>query len=170
MALFFEPITRYPFPKPPPAIRSSMSKAQQEAIVRERHALALEMRKFGYSYEQIGEHFEITPSAARGLVKSAMEHAIREPGQEVIDLELARLDQLYGAAMTHVASGDADAITKCLAIMQRRAKLLGIDAPDKKEVTGMNGGPIQFQGFKGLSDAELATMKALAIKAADGQS
>jgi hypothetical protein len=146
-----------------------MSKDQQEAIIRERHALALEMRKFGYSYEQIGEHFETTPAAARGLVKSAMENAIREPGQEVIDLEITRLDQLYRAAFNAVTEGDTDAVTKCLAIMQRRAKYLGLDAPEKKEVTGANGGPMQIQtaGLKGLTDEELATMKMLAAKAAE---
>jgi hypothetical protein len=163
--MFFEPITRYPFPKPPPATRARLSKDQQEAIVRERHALALEMRKFGYSYEQIAEHFETTPASARGLVKAAMSNAIQEPAQEVIDLEIARLDQLYGAAAAAVAGGDTDAITKCLAIMQRRAKLKGLDAPEKKELTGKGGGPIELAGFAGLSDAELATMKLLALKA-----
>jgi hypothetical protein len=163
--MFFDPITQYPFPKPPPASKKGLSKDQLEAITRERHALALEMRKFGYSYEQIAEHFETTSNSARGLVKSALENAIKEPAQEVIDLEVARLDQLYGAAASAVAAGDTDAITKCLAIMARRAKLKGLDAPEKKEVTGAGGGPIQVDGFRGLTDAELTTMKMLALKA-----
>lgn len=145
-----------------------MSKGQQEAIVRERHALALEMRKFGYSYEQIGEHFECSSAAARGLVQSAMEKAIREPGQEVIDLELTRLDQLYRLSFNAALEGDTDAVTKCLSIMQRRAKYLGLDAPDKREVTGKNGGPLEVSGMRGLTDEELATMKQLALKASTG--
>lgn len=166
--MFFDPVTQYPFPKPPPAARSSASKAQQEAVVRERHALALEMRKFGYSYEQIAEHFETTPASARGLVKTALEHAIKEPGQEVIDMELQRLDQLYRAAFGAVANGDTSAVNQCLSIMQRRAKYLGLDAPDKKEVTGKNGGPLELaSSLKGLSDEDLASIKALLLKAAD---
>ena len=165
MAYFFDPVTQYPFPKPPPAARSRMAKAQQEAITRERHALALEMRKYGYSYEQIAEHFETSVASARGLVKLAMEHAIREPGQDVVDMELERLDQLYRLAMNAAVAGDTDAISKCLAIMQRRAKYLGLDAPEKKELTGKDGGPIEMSRFKGLSDEELATMKVLAQKA-----
>ena len=38
-----------------------------------------------------------------------------------------------------------DAINSALKIMERRAKLLGLDAPVKAEVTGANGGPIQQQ-------------------------
>lgn len=168
--MFFDPVglTQYPFPRPPPVARNSkMSKDQMEAVTRERHALALEMRKFGYSYDQIAEHFETSPASARGLVKSAMEQAIREPGQEVIDLELQRLDQLYRLAFTAALEGDTDAITKCLAIQQRRAKYLGLDAPDKKELTGAGGGPLQLTGVRGMSDEELTQLKMLAAKAAD---
>lgn len=165
-AMFFDPVTQYPFPKPQPAARPSMSAKQQEAITRERHALALEMRKYGYSFEQIGEHFECSAAAARSLVKGAMDKAIREAGQEVIDMELERLDQLYRLSMNAAVGGDTDGIAKCLNIMARRAKLLGLDAPEKKEVTGANGGAIQLVGIQGLSDDELAAMKALIEKAA----
>jgi hypothetical protein len=144
-----------------------MSQEQRDAITRERHALALEMRKFGYSYSQIGEHYEITEQAARSLVKSAMEQAIKEPGQEVIDLELQRLDQLYRLAFAAAVGGDTDAINKCLGIMQRRSKYLGLDTPEKREITGAGGGPLQLTGVKNMSDDELAQLKALATKAVD---
>lgn len=166
--MFFDPVglTQYPFPKPPPVARNSkLSKDQMEAVTRERHALALEMRKFGYSYDQIGEHFETTSAAARGLVKTAMEQAIREPGQEVIDLELQRLDQLYRLAFAAACGGDTDAITKCLAIQQRRAKYLGLDAPEKRELTGAGGTPLQLTGVRDMTDKELDQLKALAAKA-----
>lgn len=168
--MFFDPVglTQYPFPKPPPVARNSkLSKDQMEAVTRERHALALEMRKFGYSYDQIAEHFETSTASARGLVKTAMEHAIREPGQEVIDLELQRLDQLYRLAFAAACNGDTDAITKCLAIQQRRAKYLGLDAPEKRELTGAAGGPLQLTGVRNMSDDELAQLKLLASKATD---
>ena len=145
-----------------------MSKQQQQAITSERHALALEMRKHGYSYDQIGEHFECSPTAARSLVKTAMEKAIREPGQEIIDLELQRLDQLYRVAFNRAATGEVSAINQCLAVMQRRAKYLGLDAPDKSEVTGAGGAPLAIasMSMKGMSDADLAAMKELLMKGA----
>lgn len=167
--MFFDAVTKYPFPKPPPAIRGKATQEQRDAITAERHALALEMRKHGYSYEQIGEHFETSPDSARALVKLAMEKAIKEPGEEVITLELQRLDQLYRLAFNSACAGDSDAIPKCLKVMERRSKLLGIDAPEKKEVTGKNGGPIQLTNFNAkalsqLSEEELGQMEALLAK------
>lgn len=164
--MFFDAVTRYPFPKPPPSARTSMSKGQKEAIDAERHALALEMRKHGYSYEQIAEHYECSPASARGIVKLAIEKSIKEPGQEVIDLELQRLDQLYRLSFNAALAGDVDAVTKCLSIMQRRAKYLGLDAPDKKEVTGKDGGAIQVAALdlKGVSDSDLAKIKEMLAK------
>jgi predicted transcriptional regulator len=142
-----------------------MSKGQRDQIIAERHALALEMRKHGYSYEQIAEHYECSPAAARSLVKTATEKAIKEPGQEVIDLELSRLDQLYRLSFNAALAGDTDAVSKCLSIMQRRAKYLGLDAPEKKEVTGANGGPMQVAALdlKGMSDGDLQKIKTLLL-------
>lgn len=145
-----------------------MSKQQQEAITAERHALALEMRKHGYSYDQIGEHFECSSQSARSLVKLALEKAIREPGQEIIDIELQRLDQLYRVAFNRAATGEVGAINQCLAVMQRRAKYLGLDAPDKSELTGAGGAPLAIasMSLKGMSDTDLEAMKALLLKGA----
>lgn len=39
------------------------------------------------------------------------------------------------------------AVVAALKIMDRRARLLGLDAPVKQEVTGANGGPIQTQSL-----------------------
>jgi hypothetical protein len=129
------------------------------------------MRKHGYSYEQIAEHFETSPGSIRGLVKLALDKTIKEPGQEVIELELQRLDQLYRVAFNQAAGGDVSAIKECLAVMQRRTKYLGLDAPDKKEVTGKNGGAIRIASFQlaGLSDTELATMEEILMKASEEQ-
>jgi len=52
----------------------------------------------------------------------------REAGEEIINLELKRLDMLW---MTHIESalkGDLDAFGAVMKVMERRAKLLGLDA------------------------------------------
>lgn len=43
--------------------------------------------------------------------------------------EVERLDQLEAAAWPQAMEGDLDAISSVLATMDRRAKLLGLDAP-----------------------------------------
>lgn len=61
------------------------------------------------------------------------------------------------------------AMDKMLKVMERRANLLGLDAPKRKELTGSNGKPIEYYQrltLRGLSKKELETMRALAEKAA----
>jgi hypothetical protein len=54
----------------------------------------------------------------------------------VRDLELQRLDALYLKAWEAVEEGDLPSIDRCLRIMERRAKLLGLDAAEKIEHSG----------------------------------
>lgn len=69
----------------------------------------------------------------------------------------------------HDISAKFTSMDKMLKIMERRANLLGLDAPKRKEVTGANGKPIEYYQkltLKGLDKNELETMRALAEKAA----
>ena len=52
-------------------------------------------------------------------------------------LELARLDVAQRAIWKKVVKGDLAAIDRLLKIMQRRAKLIGLDAPVKLDVRQM---------------------------------
>ena len=54
----------------------------------------------------------------------------------IIDLELTKLDELEQEAWKHIAAGELSAIDRCLRIMERRAKLLGLDAAEKVEHSG----------------------------------
>jgi hypothetical protein len=62
----------------------------------------------------------------------------REEAVHVRDLELHRLDELYLIAYRAISDGnDLAGIDRCLRIMERRAKLLGIDAAAKVDVQGL---------------------------------
>jgi len=61
----------------------------------------------------------------------------REEAEHVRALELQRLDDLYTKAWDLVdAGGSETAIDRCLRIMERRSKLLGLDAAEKVEHSG----------------------------------
>jgi hypothetical protein len=45
--------------------------------------------------------------------------------------EAERLDELESAIWPNAMAGNLDAIDRCLAIMERRARLLGLDAPTR---------------------------------------
>jgi hypothetical protein len=122
-----------------------------------RQAEALRLRANGLYFDEIGQALGITKQAAFTLVTRALKTTLREPGEQVRTLELDRLDQLQVEALAvlrrrHVlVSGgkivrdDDDqpllddgpalqAIATLLRIAERRARLLGLDAPAKHEV------------------------------------
>lgn len=115
----------------------------------EKQAEALEYRKRGYSYSQIGAALDppLTAQRAHQLVDGALKAIIAEPGESVVALELARLDDLLTAVMEAAIKGDLFAIDRVLKIGERRARMLGSDAPDKTELTGKDGAPLPSVGI-----------------------
>lgn len=119
---------------------------------KERAARALELRKEGKTFQEIADepHGEGTLYASKqsayDAVKRAMQDLTREPASELLELELARLDSMWGIHYLNAMAGDVQALDACMKIMQRRAKMLGIDAPaeSRTELTGPGGEAIQF--------------------------
>jgi len=102
---------------------------------------ALDLRKKGFSYTQIGTKLGCARQTACRYVLSELENLAdkcREEAVHVRDLELQRLDELYLIAYRAISDGnDLAGIDRCLRIMERRAKLLGLDAAQKVDVNGI---------------------------------
>jgi len=138
----------------------------------EQDAAAARLRARGMTYEQIATELDYCDrAAARAAVERALVATVTEPAAEVRQMELARLDEMYRAALavlerrhltvshgkivyvggmpvlddrgnvTYVGGEPLEddgpvlqAIDRMIRIMERRAKLLGLDAPTKVEV------------------------------------
>ena len=123
--------------------RTNVGAAAKSSVRRirttEKTLRALELRKRGLNYTQIGKKLGCHRSTACRYVLSELENLAdkcREEAVHVRDLELQRLDALYLKAWEAVEEGDLPAIDRCLRIMERRAKLLGLDAAEKVEHSG----------------------------------
>jgi hypothetical protein len=129
---------------------SKTSERRLRAIERQRQAL--ELRKGGASFPEIAKALGYSgPAGAYQAVMSALRRTLKEPAEEVRTLEVARLDAMLLALWTQVKQGNQGAIDKALKVEERRAKLLGLDAPAKVAPTDPSG----EEQYEGLTDDEL---------------
>ncbi len=95
---------------------------------------ALNLRRQGWSYQEIANELGYAdPSGAYRAIESGLKAIRQEPGEAVLKMELARLDSYLVALERKIQAGDAFAVQVALQVSQRRAKLLGLDRPDRTE-------------------------------------
>lgn len=110
--------------------------------IADRRLQALEMRKGGGSYRAIARQLGISEAqayrdVARGLKDIAeLQAAVSE---DVRTLEIERLDALLLPMYQQARQGNQGAVDRVLRIMERRARLLGLDAPTKIAPTNLDG-------------------------------
>jgi DNA-binding CsgD family transcriptional regulator len=104
--------------------------SRRRLTAKERESEALELRKQGFTFEEIGCRLGITRQGAHKAVNRAL-HKINEKCQENAEelrtLESQRLDELHKAFWRKAKAGDIKAADQVLKIMERRTKLLGLD-------------------------------------------
>jgi hypothetical protein len=89
----------------------------------------------GKTFEAIAEELGYAgKQGAYDAVKRSLDAVTREPAEELIKLDLERLDVLWGIQYLNAQVGDVQAMAACMKLMERRAKLLGLDAPIKQDV------------------------------------
>jgi hypothetical protein len=117
---------------------SNVIKLDSELVEKERQVL--KYRKGGLTFDQIAEKMGYShPSGAHAAFKRALERtrddALASEGRE---LHRARLETALTAIWDRVLSGDLRAIAMMLRILERDAKLYGLDMPVKTEVEVTN--------------------------------
>jgi len=103
---------------------------------------ALNLRLAGASYRSIGTELHVSYQTAYTDVQRMLRETMQEPTDELRQAELARLDRLLlslwplatRTAMSPLGP-DYRAVDAALRIMERRARLLGLDAPAKIDLT-----------------------------------
>jgi hypothetical protein len=106
-------------------------------VARQREKKAMAMRKAGASYDLISSELGITPQGAAKVVKRCLERIekkTREDTEHVLVMELARLDAMLMGLWDKARRGHEGAVDRVLRIMERRARLLGLDAPSRSQV------------------------------------
>lgn len=182
----------------------------------ERRAEILKLRLDGHSLAEIGDRLGIRADSVHDIITRALRAMTQDPSQELLTLELARLDSLYSEALKAVRSftpvlhngrvvqipvidSNGEAIKDpetgqpltCIAqdrqpvlagiacavrIAERRAKLLGLDAPIRamQEVTVTsndqpNMGHLSVEDLEGIKQKLYGGQKLLANTPAEGE-
>lgn len=120
--------------------------APARALSLQRQAQALELRRMGKGFAEIAAALGIGKSQAHRLVVAGMEDARQQIAASADDLrveEVSRLDGMLAGLWPTARKGGVAAVDRVLKIMERRAKLLGLDAPERRELTGKGGAPMQ---------------------------
>lgn len=118
-------------------------------LYKQRQALALRTR--GMSYDDIAQELNITRDEAIRLVQECL-HTTPEVtyGDTVAlrQLEASRLDVALQAIWSQVETGNLGAINTLLKISARRARLLGLDMPERHFLQATTAGVDELFGGK----------------------
>lgn len=102
----------------------------------------LELRRAGLTWQRIAEEVGYADhTGAYAAYKRAIKRTQQQPADELREQELDRIDRLQLAAWPNAMKGDTKSILAIAKLMERRAKLLGLDAAIKieQDITTWNG-------------------------------
>jgi len=130
--------------------------SQQKIAIAERRKMALDLRKQGGSYRQIAESLREVEGmpvkysamqAQRDVTDELRRYneANKESAGIIKRLELERLDELWQPYWTAAIAGDVTAGQFILRLMERRARLEGLDAPVAVKHSGDAEHPVQVE-------------------------
>jgi hypothetical protein len=127
-------------------LRRNIQNAHPAAVKsRQQRRQAVELRKGGATYAEIGEALGVKTTRAWYIVMAAMDELgtiTREGAAQVKQMELERLNSMHMSLWPQRKNPRvADTL---LRIQERRARLLGLDAPTKTALTDADGGSVQF--------------------------
>lgn len=121
----------------------SLSSHPSRLAKRSKAERALEMRKTGMSYRRIAAKLECGLSVAHGYIKEALAEsaaAIQSSADELRAIELEKLDKWEASLQLGIRDADPQVRAKSAAVLlkitESRRKLLGLDAPQKVELSG----------------------------------
>ncbi len=106
---------------------------------------AMELRTQGKTYREIGDEMGVCMQEAHRLVKSAIDRVVKkldESADTYRVLQLDRIDKLIDASWGMAMEGSPQHIVVIIKLLERQAKLTGIDQPETFEVSNPNNSKI----------------------------
>lgn len=102
--------------------------------IRQRNEEIIELRRAGESYGRIADHYGLSKARVCDIIRQACDLSNAPNINELRAAEGDRLDRLQQKVWAKALDGDIPAIRTVLAIMDRRARLFGLDAPVRVDI------------------------------------
>ena len=105
-----------------------------------RRVQSWDLRVDGYSYREIAERTGVSLTTAYHDVQVAAElldDVRKAKAERVLEVELARYDKASNALLSKVLKGEPKATMAYMRVSEQRARLLGMNAPEKVLHAGM---------------------------------
>lgn len=98
----------------------------------DREVKVLELRRAGLTWQRIAEEVGYADhTGAYAAYKRAIKRTQQQPADELREQELDRIDRLQLALWPKAMKGDNASVNTIVRLMERRARLLGLDTPIK---------------------------------------
>jgi hypothetical protein len=126
--------------------RKDANKGKREVQV-ERRIQAYELRKQGFTYDEIGAALGVSGKTAHLDIHSVyvdFHEQLQISAAEYVALEIDRLDMAQQALAPHLPTGDPAIVREWRMLGESRRKLLGLDAPTKIAATNPDGTPAAY--------------------------
>lgn len=124
-------------------------------------ARAVRLALKGWSTRRIGKHLGLHHSTVADALNAEFDRV--RPSEDEVSRRRAimgvQLEEQIASWRPRSLAGDKDAAAALVRFKDRYAKLYGLDAPTRAEVTGRDGGPIAFD-LSNLSDEQVDRLAA----------
>ena len=114
----------------------------QRLTAAQRKARALELRQQGSTFQEIAREVGCGTTRAYQYVNGELQKLAQQCEESATllrTLESERLDRLQAAIWEQAENGELRAVDRILKVMERRAKLPGLDGPTKVAATDPDG-------------------------------
>jgi hypothetical protein len=123
-------------------------KSSASSIARaERDRDWIELRRQGLIESEIASRYDVRQQTVSKAILKYVRNLPALAADDLRRLEAERLDALSAALAPAIAKGDPRSIEAAVRISERRAKLLGLDAPNTHRITGPGDGPVQIMNL-----------------------
>jgi len=132
-------------------------------LAAERRRRAIELRGQGMTFVEIGKQLGVTGPRAFQLVTQAIDEVNALLVSETKALRQKHLDETHAmrkGIWKDATAGQVGKIDRMIKLLEREAKLAGLDAAEKFEHSGPDGGPITVDEMRSGVAKELTRLAA----------